>query len=36
MITLDNAFNNGTMMRELEKLLREQNIAFDAEGNRIQ
>lgn len=36
MITLDNAFNNGTMMRELEKLLQEHNIPFDAEGNRIQ
>ena len=36
MITLNNAFNNGTIMCELEKLLQEHNIPFDAEGNHIQ
>ena len=36
MITLNIAFNNGTMMHELEKLLQELNIPFDAEGTHIQ
>ena len=36
MITLDNAFNDSTMMCKLGKLLQELNILFDAEGNHIQ
>ncbi|KAI0916313.1 hypothetical protein AcV5_003286 [Taiwanofungus camphoratus] len=35
MITLDNVSNCGTMMEELERLLREKGIPFDRDGNRI-
>lgn len=35
MITLDNASNNDTMMRELERLLKALNIPFERDGNRI-
>ncbi|KAH8073394.1 ribonuclease H-like domain-containing protein, partial [Cristinia sonorae] len=34
-ITLDNASNNNTLMRELQRLLKKEDIPFDAEGNRI-
>ncbi|KAF5370272.1 hypothetical protein D9758_006873 [Tetrapyrgos nigripes] len=34
-ITLDNASNNNTMMRALERMFREIGIQFSAEGNRI-
>ncbi|THH14369.1 hypothetical protein EUX98_g9621 [Antrodiella citrinella] len=34
-ITLDNAANNDTMMRELERLLTRMGIHFEREGNRI-
>ena len=36
MITLNNAFNNSTMVHKLGKLLQELNIPFDAGGNCIQ
>jgi hypothetical protein len=35
MITLDNASNCNTMMRDVGNLLRAKGIAFDSEGNRI-
>lgn len=35
MITLDNASNNGTMMEELERVLRAKGIRFSWIGNRI-
>jgi hypothetical protein len=33
--TLDNAGNNGTMMRFLEMMLRDRDIAFDAVDRKI-
>ncbi|KAJ3838246.1 ribonuclease H-like domain-containing protein [Lentinula raphanica] len=35
MITLDNAQNNNTMMRSLQSRLKDLEIPFDSEGNRI-
>ena len=32
---MDNASNNGTMMKELEKILRSHDIPFDAKDRRI-
>ena len=35
MVTLDNASNCNSMMREVAKILREMGIPFDIDGNRI-
>lgn len=35
MITLDNASNNDTFMRELENLFKAAGIPFERDGNRI-
>ncbi|KIK75650.1 hypothetical protein PAXRUDRAFT_172141 [Paxillus rubicundulus Ve08.2h10] len=35
MITLDNASNCNTMMRDVEAILKDKGIAFDSKGNRI-
>ena len=33
--TLDNAANNGTMMKSLERMLRERDVAFDAADRKV-
>ncbi|KAJ3754264.1 hypothetical protein EV360DRAFT_51958 [Lentinula raphanica] len=35
MVTLDNALNNGTLMRSLERRLKAEGVSFSEHGNRI-